>query len=262
MLATHPTLLALDFDGVICDGLIEYFQSAWKAYCEIWQVADTTPPAGLAEQFYRLRPVIETGWEMPVLLRCLLKGVSEDAILDGWGAIAQQQIQADQVPMSQLTYAVDHVRDEWIQADLDNWLAQHRFYPGIVERLQQILESSLPLKIITTKEGRFVKRLLNREEINLADDQIWGKEVKQPKHQTLRQLLQQQQHPNPSIWFVEDRLKTLQGVKQQPDLQSVRLFLADWGYNLQNERNEAAADPQIQLLTLAQFAGEFSDWGA
>gem|GEM_PF-4100580 len=25
-----PTLIALDFDGVLCNGLIEYFQTAWR----------------------------------------------------------------------------------------------------------------------------------------------------------------------------------------------------------------------------------------
>ena len=32
-----PTLLALDFDGVVCDGLREYFQTAWKVYGEVFE---------------------------------------------------------------------------------------------------------------------------------------------------------------------------------------------------------------------------------
>ena len=31
-------LIAFDFDGVICDGLLEYFQTAWQAYCEVFSV--------------------------------------------------------------------------------------------------------------------------------------------------------------------------------------------------------------------------------
>jgi 3-deoxy-D-manno-octulosonate 8-phosphate phosphatase KdsC-like HAD superfamily phosphatase len=27
-----PQTLALDFDGVLCDGLLEYFETAWRAY--------------------------------------------------------------------------------------------------------------------------------------------------------------------------------------------------------------------------------------
>jgi hypothetical protein len=59
---------------------------------------------------------------------------------------------------------------------------------------------------------------------------------------------------------VEDRLKTLLSVKQQPDLSQVRLFLADWGYNTLPERESVAQNPPVQLLSLSQFAGDFADW--
>jgi hypothetical protein len=59
---------------------------------------------------------------------------------------------------------------------------------------------------------------------------------------------------------VEDRLKTLQLVEQQADLESVRLFLADWGYNTATERENAERNPRIQLLSLSQFGQDFSAW--
>ena len=33
-----PTVLALDFDGVLCNGLSEYFQTAWRTYSQFWQI--------------------------------------------------------------------------------------------------------------------------------------------------------------------------------------------------------------------------------
>ena len=60
MANNFPTILALDFDGVICDGLIEYFQTAWRTYCQIWKPVETVPDADLALSFYRVRPAIET----------------------------------------------------------------------------------------------------------------------------------------------------------------------------------------------------------
>ncbi|MBD2460440.1 HAD family hydrolase [Oscillatoria sp. FACHB-1407] len=253
-----PSLLALDFDGVICDGLIEYFQTAWQAYCRIWQPANPTPPEGLAEQFYRLRPVVETGWEMPVVLRSLLLGVSEAEILENWGAIAQAQIAADHLTPAQLSAAVDGYRDEWIAADLENWLSQHRFYPGMGDRLRNFLTSAVQVVIITTKEGRFVRQLLQLEQIDLPESHIFGKEQKQPKAETLRHLLQAE--PNAHIWFIEDRLKTLQSIKPQPDLTPVQLFLADWGYNTRGDREVASQDDRIKLLSLEQFSQDFTHW--
>lgn len=262
-MAMTPTLLALDFDGVICDGLIEYFQTAWKTYCLIGSPTSQTPPLGLAEQFYRLRPVIETGWEMPILVQSLLDGVPEAELFNNWAEIALKQVEKLNLSPAEIAARLDGVRDEWIAADVDNWLAQHRFYPGIAERLQQIVGSSVNPFIITTKEQRFVRQLLKQQQVDFAESQIFGKEVKQPKAQTLRFLINQytQKLGEPlTVWFVEDRLKTLQNIEAQPDLQGVQLFLADWGYNTNTERFIAQQDPKIQLLSLSQFAEDFANW--
>ncbi len=262
-MATAPTILALDFDGVICDGLIEYFQTAWKTYCLIWSPASEVPPPGLAEQFYRLRPVIETGWEMPILIRSLIEQIPEAELFSNWAAIALNQIQTLNLSPAEIATQLDRVRDEWIATDVETWLAQHRFYPGIAARLQQIINSAVTPYIVTTKEQRFVKQLLKQQQVEFAESQIFGKEVKQPKAQTLRFLMHQhtQQTDIPiSVWFVEDRLKTLQNIETQPDLQDVTLFLADWGYNTEADRSIAQHDSKIHLISLSTFAQAFTNW--
>ncbi len=260
MATDQPTLLALDFDGVVCDGMIEYFQTAWRTYCQIWSPADVRPTNDLAQQFYRTRPVIETGWEMPVLVRELVKGTSEAHILHDWPTIAKQTITEENLDPKQLSGKLDSIRDQWISEDLASWLDLHRFYPGVIERVKAFLESSLPLYIITTKEERFVRSLLEQEGVYLAEGRIFGKGEKRPKYEILRELLATVQ-PTPNIWFVEDRLKTLLTVQQQPDLGDVRLFLADWGYNTQTERDSVGDYLSIQLFSLSQFTDHFSAWG-
>jgi len=260
MIETVPTLLALDFDGVLCNGLMEYFQTAWRVYCQIWSHPQASPPDGLAEQFYRLRPVVETGWEMPLVIQAVLSGVSEAEILANWVAIAPTIAHAIGLSPTEIGDQVDHVRDSWIANDLESWLALHHFYPGVIERLQQL--SPLHPVIITTKEERFVVQLLQQQGIDFAQSQIFGKSLKQPKSQTLRTLIQDlsQKIDAPIVWFVEDRLKTLQALTLQPDLSNVRLFLGDWGYNTVSDRETARLDPKVHLLSLASFAADFSLW--
>ena len=258
-----PTLLALDFDGVLCDGLIEYFQTAWQAYCQLFERTVKEPPAGLAERFYPLRPVIETGWEMPILIHALLQGVEDAAVLDHWPKLAQEILAATGIRSDQAMAQVDGVRDRWIQTDLDNWLSLHRFYPGVIERLQQAIAADIYPVIISTKEGRFIQALLAQAGVELAAAQIIGKEIKQPKTDTLKQLLQTplKGAPRPlSIWFIEDRLKTLEKVKARAELANISLFLADWGYNTQAEKEQAQGDSRIHLLSLNQLVLEFSSW--
>lgn len=259
MAANNPKILALDFDGVICDGLIEYFETAWRTYCQIWSSPESTPPDDLAPLFYKLRPVIETGWEMPVLIRALVLGISEEQIWLEWGAIAQQLLQQG-LSAAQIGKRLDRVRDEWINRDLDGWLSLHRFYPGVVERLQELVASPVQPIVITTKEGRFVSQLLQQQGVDLPEQSIFGKECKQPKHQIIRELIGVTSKIPLSLWFVEDRLKTLQLVQQQADLESVRLYLASWGYNTASERETAKHHQRIGLLSLSQFGHDFSAW--
>lgn len=260
MTANNPTILALDFDGVICNGLIEYFQIAWRTYCQIWSPPSETPPDNLAPSFYRLRPVIETGWEMPVLIRALVLGIPETRIFQDWATLAQQLLKESNLAAADVGQKLDKIRDESIARDENSWLGLHRFYPGVVDRLKAIVISPVQLFIITTKEGRFVKHLLLQQGVQLHEQSIIGKESKRPKPQVLRELMAQANQKPLNLWFVEDRLKTLQSVQQQSDLDAVKLYLADWGYNTQDEREVTQSEPRIQLLSLSQFAQDFSAW--
>jgi hypothetical protein len=248
----QPELLALDFDGVLCDGLREYFQTAWQAHCEIWAAAPQPPPDGLAEAFYRLRPVVESGWEMPLLIHALRSGFAEAEILADWANIAVELLQHNHIAPQAVGVVVDRIRDQAIDDHLPAWLAEHRFYPGVLDRLRTVEN----FVIISTKEGRFIHQLLSDAGIPLQPEQVFGKEQKRPKYEILREL---QPHYG-SIWFIEDRLPTLEKVSHQPDLANIRLFLADWGYNLPTERQQAAQSDRIQVIGLEQFTGPFAAW--
>jgi phosphoglycolate phosphatase-like HAD superfamily hydrolase len=256
-----PDVLAFDFDGVICDGLWEYFQTAWRAYCQLYDLSPQPPPEGLAERFYPLRPVIETGWEMPVMLRAMMMGASDAEILAQWPAMALPYLEACHLTPKAAAQAVDTVRDTWINTDLEAWLALHRFYPPLLAVLRSAI-GTLPTYIISTKEGRFIQQLLHQNGIDIDPGFILGKEKKQPKYETLRQLLEQYSVPDQPahIWFFEDRIKALQAVKAQPDLETVTLFLADWGYNLESDRELARQDSQIHLLSLEAIVQEYFQW--
>lgn len=248
-----PSLLALDFDGVVCDGLEEYFESAWRACAELWG-APAVPPAGLAERFYALRPLIESGWEMPLLVKALRRGLDDATLRGDWPALAPKLLEG--LPAAEVGARLDRVRDEWIAADRAGWLGRHRFYPGVIERLQALAGSPTRVVIITTKEGRFARELLARQGLDLPAADVFGKETRRPKADVLRAL----RTSGDRVWFVEDRLQTLEAVAAQPGLDDVRLFLAAWGYNFAAERERARAGARIALLSLEAFRGDLGAW--
>jgi phosphoglycolate phosphatase-like HAD superfamily hydrolase len=257
-IATPPDALALDFDGVLCNGLQEYFQISLKAYGQIWPHASKDYPAEWEAIFGRLRPVIETGWEMPLVLRALNQGWTESDILLNWSMIRAQLLAQENLDWRKIGFVVDTLRDRWIAEDLESWLALHRFYPGVAAQLLNWLNTKLPVFIITTKESRFVKTLLAQVGIVLAQDALYGKDYQQPKAVTLRQLKQAGFN---NLWFVEDRLATLETIQAQSDLASMPLFLADWGYNTESQRQQAAiATNGLYLISISQFGGAFENW--
>lgn len=261
-LMAPPTLLVLDFDGVICNGLEEYFQSSKRVYQQIWHDASAGQLDRQRENFFRFRPVIETGWEMPLLLRALSLNCGHDHIENDWFSLCQKLQSQENISKVQLAPALDQVRDDYIQNHLDEWLGLHHFYPGVIKQLSHWLESQSPhwLYILSTKEGRFVQQLLQAEKIPFPLGQIIGKEIHQPKAPTLEQLLHTKQLSPAELWFVEDRFKTLATIANQPTFDQTKLFLADWGYNTPSTRALVKAQQRIQLLSLQQFAAPFGQW--
>jgi phosphoglycolate phosphatase-like HAD superfamily hydrolase len=252
-----PAILALDFDGVLCDGMAEYFGSAWRAWRRLRPSIAPDPPAGLADRFARVRPVVEHGWEMPLLIMALLSGSTETEILERWRP--DPLLDALRHSRREIAAVLDEVRDEWIAADETDWLDHHRFYPGTIERLRRLADGPARVVVITTKEGRFARKLLTRQGVDLGDANVYGKEADRPKPAILTELAAPRS-PARLVWFVEDRLKTLEAVKNSPGLDGVGLFLAGWGYNTPRDREVARRDDRIVLLSLERFALDFPEW--
>jgi phosphoglycolate phosphatase-like HAD superfamily hydrolase len=256
-----PTILALDFDGVICNSVYEGLLSAWRVLRDLRGVSGDGPSPEVKATYARLRPALEIGWEFPVMLRAVLDGIPEDALLREFqGQWCQQILEKYRLDRKDLTRRFDATRDAWIGSDLDGWLGVQHFYDGIAGRLRAVIGSPTQLFVITTKEGKYAHLLLERYGVSLPTDRVWGKERARPKAELLKSLHRDLGVATRDIWFVEDRLKTLHSVEQAPDLAAVGLFLATWGYNTPAEQAEAAADPRIHPLTLAQFCADFSAW--
>jgi phosphoglycolate phosphatase-like HAD superfamily hydrolase len=246
-------ILALDFDGTICDGMAEYWQTAWRTYTQVWQLDRLEPSAGVAEKFRELRPLIEVGWEMPVLIRALSLGISTDRMQSSWQRIRDRILADSRLSGVKVSQQLDLVRDSWIQQDPASWLGLHQFYPGVVDLLKSLPERKIQPIIITTKESRFVTQLLKQQGIELASEFVWGKELKRSKTDSLKLILDRGTKKSPTVWFVEDKLSTLAKISSQPELESVKLYLADWGYNTDSERESIGQQSRIQLISLAEF---------
>jgi phosphoglycolate phosphatase-like HAD superfamily hydrolase len=247
-------ILALDFDGVICDGMAEYWQTAWRTYTQVWQLDRLEPSPGVAEKFRELRPLIEVGWELPVLIRALTLGISPERMHSSWQKIRDRILADSRLSGVKVSQQLDSVRDSWIQQDPASWLGLHQFYPGVVDVLKSLPARGIQPIIITTKESRFVNQLFKEQGVEIAPEFVWGKELKRSKNDSLKMILDRGTKKSPTVWFVEDRLNTLTKIVTQPELEAVKLYLADWGYNTLLERQAALLQPRIQTIALTDLA--------
>ena len=263
MIAEVPDILALDFDGVLCEGMREYFDTSRRTYTRMWPEA-TEPGDDVFSAFRALRPVILTGWEMPVLLKAIVQGREADAITHDWVSVRDAIVRADGRPAETLVktlgHTLDEVRREWIAADLAGWLERNVPYCDLDEVRRLVAEPSRSV-LVTTKEGEFARLILESWKVSMAS--IQGKEAGTHKCENLRSLIDAHSTVlgrRPRLWFVEDRLETLQHVTTHSDLSDVGLFLAAWGYNTPEARASLSPGGRIRLLELDQFRSGLASW--
>ena len=246
-------VLALDFDGVLCDSATETAVTAWRAGQQLWPAwKGSEPPATWLTRFRQLRPVIETGYQAIALLRLIADGVPDAEILAGFPHRAAAVSAQTGRSVAELVHLFGEARDLWIARDAGDWLGCHRFYPGVTAMLRRACAVA-ELFILTTKQRRFTELLLRAEAIDLAAERVFGLEAGRRKEDVLLALIGQTRLSGAHFWFVEDRLATLESAAARVELTDLRLCLATWGYCLEEEVRRARANPRLLCLGLEQF---------
>ncbi|XP_023006636.1 uncharacterized protein LOC111806534 [Cucurbita pepo subsp. pepo] len=261
-------LYALDFDGVLCDSCGESSLSAVKAakvrWPELFNDVDSSLENWIVDQMYTVRPVVETGYENLLLVRLLLEmrlpsirkssvaeGLIVQGILENWSNLKPVIMEEWGENRDALIDLFGKVRDQWMDEDLTTWIGANRFYPGVSDALKF---ASSRIYIVTTKQGRFADALLRElAGVAIPPERIYGLGTG-PKVEVLKLLQKMPEHQGLKLHFVEDRLATLKNVIKEPELDAWNIYLVDWGYNTQKEREEAAAIQRIQLLQLSDFS--------
>ncbi|MCY3654011.1 MAG: HAD family hydrolase [Cyanobacteria bacterium MAG IRC1_bin_28] len=246
----RPAILALDLDGVLVDGMEEYWRSSLHVVRSFGAPRigsnGEIPPA-----FRHIRPWVHTGWEM-VVVWALAHGAAEEAFLQNYpGALRQWQGRLGQ-SSAVLQGALERHRSDCLLQDRQGWLAQHRLYPGVAERLRRCgAEEGVDWVVVTTKGQEFAAALLEQD--GLQPTAVYGREHG-PKSRVLRRLLEQRQ----PVWFVEDRLPTLETVMADPHLRGIGCYLAAWGYLRHADRQQLR--PPAHWLGHATFCAPFPAW--
>jgi len=257
---TEKPLLVLDFDGVIVDGINEYWSSSRQTCLNIISSKEKeilSPTYEIPSAFKAMRPWVHHGWEMVILAaecsdktsQLNLKGIENfsrnysiecSLALEKW----------DWTP-SQLQEALNQTRRDAISNNFHQWLNYHQPFSLVIDYLKSLEMEGIDFAVLTTKSVEFTKKLLNS--FNLQPNLVFGHESGS-KINVLNQLL----HKRKIRGFIEDRRSTLEKVLEDPKLKSIPCYLASWGYLKPQDRNNLP--PSIKLLNLETLKEPIADW--
>jgi phosphoglycolate phosphatase-like HAD superfamily hydrolase len=243
------TLYALDFDGVICHSAIETAGTSWMAAQALWpDMQDEAITEARIEAFVKMRPCLEVGYEAPLIMRLLHQNIDLDVECSNYHAQMQNLLTENDFNKDALQMLFGRIRDNLIEQDETQWLSKNPLFDGVADKLRNLNKEDW--LIITTKQERFVKKTLQGNHIELADDRLFGLDRKLSKQAVLENLIEE--YPEREVIFVEDRLPTLLGVQENPALSSVKLQLVDWGYNTSSQQ-QIARQNGIEVIDLESF---------
>ena len=238
------TIYALDFDGVLCDSVIETAISGYKIAQIVWtDMPKTSISLEMIEQFREVRPFLKTGYESVLILRLLHLGLSVEKLCSRYSTYIQKLIDDDKLDIHEIKKLFGKARDRWIEESLEEWIEMNPLFDGVVEFLADI--DTKYCYIVTTKQERFVKYILEAHHIQIDDNNIYGLDREMSKVEILHLI--RKKHPHNHMLFIEDRLQALIEVLDDGRVDDVSLKLVSWGYNTPLDR-ESVNGLGIELI--------------
>ena len=219
------------------------------------------PPAWIFEKMRSIRPAIEVGWQIPVLLSVFLDqkanppAMTASEIIENYEELVGQWLVSHELQEQDMIDSFGKVRDDWIAEDLGSWLDINTFYEGMAESINNCSGDTV---LVTTKQQRFAQALVRHAGVNesaMPDDSIYGLGMYKSKGDVIVDRMKEGAYEAEDTHFFEDRWPTLAKCLKDERLEGVRLYLCSWGYCTDHELKLAENEPRVQVLKLGDFAG-------
>jgi len=244
-------IFLFDFDGVIVDGMHEYWHSSLLA-CEKYL---NSPLISVDQKLYEkvpntfkeIRPWVKYGWEMILIVHEIIKKENplnnhkKDDFINNYHQNCQRILRDNCWIAKDLQKILDEARKYQIDKDIKSWVNLHNPFVEVMNFMKELKKRKIKSGIITTKGKIFAEKIL--KQFNIYPEFIFGYESG-TKIKIAEKLTQTYE----ILGFIEDRKKTLMDIKQYSKTSHIPCFLADWGYLKFSDRYDLSNE--IKLITL------------
>jgi len=247
------SILALDFDGVVIDSILECMVTAFNAYSIHLGPAEFRTDLELfdsseIDDFRRNRIYIRRGEDYVFLMQAAAERVrfASQEQFDGFLKLNSRLRAAYRA----LFYTQRKILQE---QDIESWLALNPLYPGMELFLCSQIKAN-QFFVVTTKDLESVQHIFNSRRIPFREENLFQATKTYGKPQILSHISSLLQVEENNIHFVDDHPGTVIEVAEKTDARS---YCASWGYNSEPQLNDLT-NMKIKTLTLPEFFAEFS----
>ena len=247
-------IFLFDFDGVIVDGIHEYWNSSLLA-CEKYLNSpyisvDQKLYNNVPNTFKEIRPWVKYGWEMVLIVHEIIKtenpikNHNKDDFVNNYHQNCQRILKNNFWIAEDLQKILDKSRKYQINKDFKLWVNLHNPFFEVINFMKDLKKRKIKTGIITTKRKIFAEKIL--QQLNITPEFIFGYESG-----TKIRIAEKLTKTYEILGFIEDRKKTLIDISQNSETSHIPCFLADWGYLKESDRYDLSNE--IKLLKLGNL---------
>jgi len=163
-------IFLFDFDGVIVDGMQEYWHSSLLA-CERYLnsphiTIDQKLYQGVPNSFKEIRPWVKYGWEMILIVHEIikienpLKSDNKNDFINNYHQNCQRILNENSWIAEDIQKMLDNSRKYQIDKDFKSWVNLHKPFFEIINFMKELSKRGIKTGVITTKGKIFAEKIL------------------------------------------------------------------------------------------------------
>ena len=247
----NQKLILFDFDGVVINGINEYWLSsliACKRFLNSEEIdSSLNIDRPISQEFIDLRPWVKFGWEMVIITHEIVKinstinSLEVNNFTKNYYQNCQEILKKNSWDVETVQNSLDNSRQFQIKNNPNKWINMHKPFSEVIEFIHKAKQSGFKIGIISTKGIQFTKKIITS--FNICPELIFGYESG-----SKTQIITHLKNDYKIFGFIEDRIQTLINIVDNKVTEDVPCFLADWGYLKETDRIDLPK--KIKLLKL------------